>query len=120
MTSAKDVDVRQHRQVSFEPRMSASFSSGRTTVSPPAERLCRQQDVARAPGQATGAGRARSGPAAASKGVKLYCGLKHSETMAIEMLLWWENDYKIRSELLCFSNFAPCVFITYSKVHEFF
>lgn len=29
-----------------------------------------------------------------------------------------ENGYKNRSDLLCFSNFAPCVYITYSKVNE--
>lgn len=38
MASAKDVDTCQHCQVSLGPRMSVSFSSERTTVSPPAEK----------------------------------------------------------------------------------
>lgn len=65
-------------------------------------------------------GRVRSGLVVVFKGVKFYCGLKFLEIMVIEMFFWWENDYKIICEFLCFFNFVLCVFIIYLKVYEFF
>lgn len=64
MASAKDVDIRPHCQVSFGPRMSASFSSERAIVLPPAERPA-DSGGCKTPGKAAGVGRTRSRPGVA-------------------------------------------------------
>lgn len=70
MASSKDVNVRQHCQVSSGPRMSASFSSERTIVLPPAERPA-DSEGCKIPGRAAGAGRARSRSGLSSQGLAL-------------------------------------------------
>lgn len=64
MASAKDVDIHQHCQVSLGPRMSASSSSERSIVLPPAERPA-DSGGCETPGQAAGVGRIRSRPGVA-------------------------------------------------------
>lgn len=76
MGSAKDMDIHQHGQVSCGPRISASFSSERTTVSPPAERPadgggCKSSRT----GYRSWKGKAQTRSGLRSQG---HCGLKQS------------------------------------------